>query len=708
MSQFFERKKQELGVQLNKIQRKAVERTEGPLLLLACPGSGKTTTMIMRIGYLIEEKGVSPQRIKAITFSKASANDMLERYKRFFPLLQPIDFSTIHSLAFQITRDYFSGSRYIMIEGNETNGLHKKKLLREMYRTENDEPITDDQLEELISFISYVKNKMLPRKQWTKLTEPFPGAIEILKTYEAFKENYDVRLVDFDDMLSLAYEALDTDKALLKKYQSRWDYVMTDESQDTSLIQHAIVEKLVARHHNLCVVADDDQSIYTWRAAEPTYLLKFRTVYPDAYIMKMERNYRSSQNIVQTANQFIKTNKKRHDKNMFTKQPEGDPLVLKRLSSEDAQFKYVLQELKELSEYGDVAILYRNNSSSTLLMSELERLGIPFYMKDSDNRFFSHWIVEDMLNFMRFSLKPERIDIYSKIASKTNAYWSGSQLKMLNRMNPTGQHAFDDIHLAIPMKDYQLKILNEQKKWFAALHRMKPLKVIRTIRGEMGYDQMLASRAEKFGMKMAYLSQILTTLEQIAEPLESMTAFAKRLKQLEQVTQQAKKEKTDDMLTLSTFHSSKGLEFERVYMIDLVEGVIPTEEDAENPDLLEEARRLFYVGMTRAKMHLELISHGNESRFMGEVRKLMAPEKRLATTRSTTGNKPMNVKVPDNPNAIQSEAALKEGVHVRHRVFGAGEIIERDTDRISIQFAKERKELMIDICISYRLLEMIT
>ncbi|ANU14167.1 ATP-dependent helicase [Planococcus halocryophilus] len=707
MSQFFERKKQELGVQLNKIQRTAVERTEGPLLLLACPGSGKTTTMIMRIGYLIEEKGVSPSRIKAITFSKASANDMLERYKRFFPSLQPIDFSTIHSLAFQITRDYFSGSRYIMIEGNEANGLHKKKLLREMYRTENDEPITDDQLEELISFISYVKNKMLPRKQWAKLKEPFPGAIEILKTYEAFKENYEVRLVDFDDMLSLAYEALEKDKSLLAKFQGRWDYVMTDESQDTSQIQHAIVEKLVARHKNLCVVADDDQSIYTWRAAEPTYLLKFRTVYPDAYIMKMERNYRSSQNIVHTANAFIKTNKKRHDKNMFTKQGEGDPIVLKRLSSEEAQFKYVLKELKELTDYGDVAILYRNNSSSTLLMSELERLGIPFYMKDSDNRFFSHWIVEDMLNFMRFSLKPERIDIYSKIASKTNAYWSGSQLKMLSRMKSTGEHAFDDINLTITLKDYQLKILAEQKKWFEALNDMKPLKVIRTIRGEMGYDQMLASRAEKFGMKMTYLAQILTTLEQIAEPLDSMMAFAKRLKQLEQVTQQAKKEKTDDMLTLSTFHSSKGLEFERVYMIDLVEGVIPTEEDAETPDLLEEARRLFYVGMTRAKTHLELISHGNESRFVEEVRKLIVPEKRLATTQSSVAKTPIKVKVPDNPNAIHTEEVLREGVHVRHRVFGAGEIVERDKERISIQFAKERKDLMIDICISYKLLEII-
>src|SRR5690606_25286604 len=157
MSQFFERKKQELGVQLNKIQRKAVERTEGPLLLLACPGSGKTTTMIMRIGYLIEEKGVSPHRIKAITFSKASANDMLERYKRFFPTLQPIDFSTIYSLAFQITRDYFSGSCHVMTEGIVADCLHKKKLLREMYQTENDESITDDVLEGLISSIIFVK-----------------------------------------------------------------------------------------------------------------------------------------------------------------------------------------------------------------------------------------------------------------------------------------------------------------------------------------------------------------------------------------------------------------------------------------------------------------------------------------------------------------------------------------------------------------------
>lgn len=707
MSHFFERKQKELGVELNKIQKKAVERTDGPLLLLACPGSGKTTTMIMRIGYLIEEKGVQPQKIKAITFSKASAIDMHERYKRFFPKLARVDFSTIHSLAFQITREYFAESRYIMIEGSESNGLHKKRLLREMYQTEVGEPITDDQLEELTSFISFVKNKMIPREKWSKLKSPFDGAAEILKTYEAFKENYDHRLVDFDDMLSLANEALEKDEALLAKYQDKWDYVMTDESQDTSLIQHAIVEKLVARHQNLCVVADDDQSIYTWRAAEPTYLLKFKDVYPDAYVMKMERNYRSTKNIVDTANVFIKANKKRHDKNMFTKQPEGNPIVLKRLSSEEAQLKYLFKELKQLDHFGEVAILYRNNSSSTLLMSELERHGIPFYMKDADNRFFSHWIVEDMLNFMRFSLKPERVDIYAKIASKTNAYWSGSQLKFLSRMKPAKNNAFDEINRSVTLKEYQIKILNEQKKWFEALNSMKPLNVIRAIRADLGYDQMLSSRAEKFGMRLQYLEQILIKLEQIAEPLSSMTEFAVRLKELEQITQNAKAEKTDEMLTLSTFHSSKGLEFERVYMIDLVEGIIPTEEDAENPATLEEARRLFYVGMTRAKQHLELISYDSESRFMDEVRNIVVPEKVTVKQKPVPSKTPIKVKVPDNPNAVKKDDQLVEGVRVRHRVFGTGEIVERDHERLSIQFAKERKDLMIDICLSYKLLEVI-
>ncbi|AQQ54415.1 ATP-dependent helicase [Planococcus lenghuensis] len=714
MGNFFQRKEQELGVKLNKIQRKAVERTEGPLLLLACPGSGKTTTMIMRIGYLIEEKNASPNRIKAITFSRASATDMAERYKRFFPGLPAVDFSTIHSLAFRIVRDYFQGKPYVMIEGNGKQGLNKRQLLKEMYQTEMDEQITEDQLDELMSFISFVKNKMMPKEKWRKLKGPFDGAADILRTYEAFKENYDTRLVDFDDMLTLANEALERRPDLLAKYQNMWDYVMTDESQDTSLVQHAIVEKLVASHRNLCVVADDDQSIYTWRAAEPTYLLKFKTVYADAYVMKMERNYRSSKTIVDAANQFIKTNKQRHDKNMHTDREEGNPIVMRRFASEETQLQYVLKELKKLDHYGDTAILYRNNSSSTILMAELNRLGIPFYMKDADNRFFAHWIVEDMLNFMRFSLKPERADVYAKIAAKTNAYWTGSQLKAMNRVKPAERNGLDEITRSVTMKDYQLKIVEQQKKWFQSMQEMKPSKAIKTIRKELGYDQMLTSRAEKFGMRLNYLTQILATLEQIAEPLPSMAAFAQRLRELEEVTQEAKNEKTDEMLTLSTFHSSKGLEFDRVYMVDLNQGVIPAEEDQEEPALLEEARRLYYVGMTRAKAHLELLSYDEESQFTAEVRevgnRLGKPEKPESVHKSVQKVKsaaaPASLKVPVNPNAIRSADVLTAGTRIRHRVFGLGKITERTADRISVQFEKQHREFSIEICLSHKLLEM--
>ena len=709
MNDFFERKKQELGVELNKIQKKAVTKTEGPVLLLACPGSGKTTTMIMRIGYLIEEKSIQPKRIKAITFSKASATDMLERYARFFPNLAPVDFSTIHSLAFQITRDYLSADDYLMIEGSDSNRLNKKRLLRDVYARENDEPITDDQLEELVSFISFVKNKMVPRKKWKTLDEPFPGAIDILSIYEDFKENHEPRLVDFDDMLTIAFEALSTDRKLLSKYQQRWDYVMTDESQDTSMVQHAIVEKLVENHRNLCVVADDDQSIYTWRAAEPSYLLKFRQVYPDAYIMKMERNYRSSGTIVSTANRFIKANKLRHDKNMFTDRPEGGPIVIRRLASQEAQLKYLLKELAGLEDYGNTAILYRNNSSSTLLMDELDRLGIPFYMKDADNRFFSHWIVQDILNFMRFSLRPERVDLYAKIASKTNAYWSAAQLKQLSRMQPSKQHAFEEITLAVTMKDYQLRIIAEQRKSMDALKDMAPLKVIKAIRRDIGYDQMLKSRAEKFGMKLDYLQQILSTLEQIAEPLPTMMDFAKRLKQLEEVTKQAKTEKTDDMLTLSTMHSSKGLEFDRVYLIDLVEGIVPTEEDADDPALLEEARRLFYVGMTRAKHQLELLSYDQESRFVKEVRRIALPKtKQAEIAKAPAASAPKTkIAVPDNPDAVRTIEELQVGANIRHRVFGNGQITDLDDEKVGIQFAKAHKEFLLEICLQYQLLELV-
>ncbi|MEH7385699.1 ATP-dependent helicase, partial [Bacillus sp. JJ1521] len=420
---FFNQKKEQFGVQLNDVQKKAVLHTKGPLLLLASPGSGKTTTTIMRIGYLIEEEGVETSRIKAISFSRASASDMKERFTRFFPEhpKDSVDFSTIHSLAFQIVRDYFYKQKvtYQLIEGNLDGGPNKKLLLRKIFKAMNGENITEEQLEELTTYISYIKNKLIPRDEWESIDCDIPFVEAIFEEYEKIKNaNPSNLLLDYDDMLTIANEVFMKDEMILRKYQNRYDYILTDESQDTSHVQHAIIEKLVKSHQNLYVVADDDQSIYSWRGAEPKYLLDFKKVYPEAVILKMEQNYRSSKDVVDVANRFIKRNKDRYDKNMFTENPAHKPIDIKQFEDYRIQSKYVVQEIDTVERKKDVAILYRNNSSSIMLINALDRNQIPFYIKDSDNRFFSHWVVKDILNFMRMTFTDKRVDIFEQIYTK--------------------------------------------------------------------------------------------------------------------------------------------------------------------------------------------------------------------------------------------------------------------------------------------------
>jgi len=716
MSNFFERKKTEYGIELNEVQKNAVLQTEGPLLLLACPGSGKTTTMIMRIGYLIEEKNVNPKKIKAITFSRASAQDMLARFEKFFPDSASVDFSTIHSLAFQITRSYMEKRKltYELIEGggSRKQSVNKSFLLKGIYKEVLKDECTDDELSALSTFISSIKNKMLLPEMWEKLKGPIDKAGLIAKKYEAYKSRQEGHLLlDFDDMLTIAEEALRVDEALCDQYRSRYDYLLTDESQDTSFVQHKIVEHLASHHGNLCVVADDDQSIYTWRGAEPDYLLNFKRVYPDAEIMQMERNYRSSKEIVEVAAKFIKRNKKRFPKEMFTENESVEQVKIQQLDDPKRQLEYVTYELLSEKKLDDVAILFRNNASSTMYVSELHRRGIPFYMKDSDDKFFTHWIVEDILNFMRLSFNTERKDIFGKVCMKMNLFISRDMLIKFNNATTTG-NVFDAFTRSVELRDSQIKNLATYKKIYESISEKRPAEVIRLIRKELGYEAALKSRAEKFGFRYDHLNGILDTLEGIAEQLKSMVEFATRLKELEAAVQNAKFNPSDNAVTLSTFHSAKGLEFRRVFMIDLQQGIIPSEEDEDNVEMLEEARRLFYVGMTRAKERLELLSYRqdegkkkDDSRFINEVRGiLMKPIKSEKDTKSIISK--VNG-VPENPNGIQFSEDLSVGMSIIHRVFGQGEIISFEGERITIQFAKMQKELDIDTVLNYRLLELV-
>lgn len=715
MTDFFERKKNELHIELNDVQKQAVLETEGPLLLLACPGSGKTTTMIMRIGYLIEEKQVNPRRIKAITFSRASAADMAARYAKFFPESVPVDFSTIHSLAFLIARTYLEkqGTTFELIEGGGRNkpSVNKAFLLKGIYKEVLKDDCTDDELAALSTFISSIKNKMLDFKNWENLKGPVSRAGLIAQKYEQYKSREQGHLLlDFDDMLTIAEEGLRTDEELCAVFSDKYDYLLTDESQDTSFVQHKIVEHLSSRHGNLCVVADDDQTIYTWRGAEPDYLLHFTNVYPEAKILKMEQNYRSSKEIVETTAKFIKRNKKRYEKEMVTENSSGGPITLKRLEDPTRQLDYVTYELLGEKDLNEVAILFRNNSSSTMYVSELHRRGIPFYMKDADDQFFNHWIVEDILNFMRLSFNTERKDIFSKICMKMNIFISKKNVTKFMGSKVSG-NVFDGFTQTVELRDNQVKSLKTYKKVYESMTDQRPARVIQMIRNELGYEAALRSRAEKFGFRIDSLLRILDTLEDIALPLRTMVEFANQLKDLEKAVQTAKYNPPENAVTLSTFHSAKGLEFSRVFMIDLQRGIIPTEEDEENDDLLEEARRLFYVGMTRAKNRLELLSYSaddgkskEESRFVNEVRSLLI--KPLTSTQSEA--KELNLtegSVPISQTGIAQSNELTVGTKVIHRVFGKGEIIDALESRLTIQFEQMKKELDMETILKYRLLE---
>lgn len=551
---------------------------------------------------------------------------------------------------------------------------------------------------------------MIPFNEWKQVSAPFDKAGTIALNYEQMKSKTKGHLLlDFDDMLSIAEQALRVDEQLAEQFRSRYDYILTDESQDTSLVQHRIVEHLVAHHGNLCVVADDDQSIYTWRGADPAYLLNFIDVYPDAKLLRMEQNYRSSKEIVETSAQFITRNKHRYLKEMRTVNKEAGPIVIKQFEDPKRLLEYVTYELLDEQNLNEVAVLFRNNASSTMYVNELHRRGIPFYMKDADDKFFSHWVVEDILNFMRLSFNVERKDIFAKIIMKMNLFISRDMLSSFLNKNTSG-NVFEAFIQSVQLKSSQIERLDACIDVYKKIPNMRPAQIIRMIRYELEYEEALKSRAAKFGYRIDQLLGILDTLEGIASQVRTMVDFATRLKELEHAVQQAKFNPPANALTLSTFHSAKGLEFRRVFMIDLVKGIIPSEEDETDPLLLEEARRLFYVGMTRAKERLELLSYREangkskeDSRFLNEVRGIiMKPEERKSEIL-----KKADLSIPLDPDGISKRTGLSLGMHVSHRVFGRGVIKSIGDDDIQILFGENEKRLSLETILSRRLLKKV-
>jgi DNA helicase-2/ATP-dependent DNA helicase PcrA len=614
---------------LSKEQEKAINHVQGPALILAVPGAGKTTVLIHRTVNLILNHKVNPERILSITFSRASANDMKKRFTENFSNITsiPVYFSTIHSFCFSLIREYAytKGIKYTLIEDTQ-NQLNKYSLIKKIYLDINHHYITEEKLESLLNSIGYIKNMMISVDEFIKHNK---SEIENFKliygTYEKYKK--DNNLIDFDDMLTTALEILLKDKYLLEKYRSKYDFIQVDEGQDTSKAQMEIIKLISSPRNNLFIVADDDQSIYGFRGAYPQGLFDFNKNYSQGKLFFMEQNYRSSKNIVSVCNKFIKKNALRYNKNISTENGFLEPISIIKVNSINDQYEHLINDLKN-RDFSKSCILYRNNLSAIGVIEFFERNHIPFYMRDTSLRFFNHWMIQDIINFMIFANDTSNMQIYESIYYKKKGYISKKQINYAKTLN-YNQSVFDRIGDFPGISSFYKSKLRELKLDFKKLSKLKPSEAISFIEYNLEYEKYLKENCMKFGYTYDTLKTTIYYLKLIASKSESLNDLLNRLKHLEYLCRNSKNIK--NAVTLSTVHSAKGLEFDRVYMIDLIDGDFPSVTSVESFEkgkfeLIEEERRLFYVGMTRAKHYLSLITMNNigdkkvePSRFLMEL-----------------------------------------------------------------------------------------
>lgn len=687
---FFNNLSNNFDIKLNNQQKEAVLHKDGPALVLAVPGAGKTTVLITRTANLILNHNVDPKNILSVTFSKASAMDMKSRFDRVFggQLNLDIHFSTIHSFAYMLIRYYsrINNNNYTLIEGKKSP-VSKIRLLKGIYREVNETIPSEDKLEELLNGIGYVKNMLLDERTFSKYKQlNIKGFKDIYKKYEDYKRenNY----IDFDDMLTLAIAILKKNPLILSNIRDKYQYIQVDEGQDTSKAQNEIIRLLAAPRNNLFIVADDDQSIYGFRGAYPEYLLSFDKSYRNAKTFFMEQNYRSSSDIVDTSNEFIKSNTIRYNKNLYTKNPESLPVTIVKFKNDLKQYEYLIDELK--NDNKDAAILFRNNISAISIVDGLLKNNIPFYIRDSKINFFDHWIIKDILSFINLAYDNTDIHSFERIYYKMNGYISKAQVQFVKTKNPS-ETVFTKLVDFPDLKFFQQNNIRRIQDKFNALKKWNAKDFIDSVLYDLEYDEYLRKNSKRYGQAYENIKIIISTLQYIAQHLNNPLEILDRLDYIKNSLFENRVYEPGKV-RLSTLHSSKGLEFNRVFMVDLIDNEFPSgssidENDSGNKKPLEEERRLFYVGMTRAKKDLKLITYKSrdgeevfQSRFISELEKIIS----------------------------HSELGITNGDKVNHKSFGEGIVLDIDDDMITIDFkGYGKKKISLSISLENNLLKVI-
>ena len=591
------------------------------MLLLAVPGSGKTTVLVTRLGYMLCCCGISPDAILTMTYTKAATKEMQKRFVRLFgqDCPQIPEIRTINGVSSKIidfyTRTHGSGSAFTVVE----NEGELAKIVSDLYRELSGEFATQSVIKELRKGIAYVKNMMLGKEDLGELDTGFDQFPELYVQYNlALRQR---RWMDYDDQMIYAKTILENYPDILAHFQDAFPYICVDEAQDTSKIQHAIIQLLARKTGNLFMVGDEDQSIYGFRAAYPDALMQFEQTYPKARVLLMEENYRSTPEILHLANGFIRKNTDRRPKTVRPTRASGANVHLISAADRTAQYAWLLDMAAHCD--GRTAVLYRNNDSALPLIDLMERQGLPFRCRQMDDTFFTHRLVADLLDIIAFANDRKNTEaflrIYYKIGcgiTKKAAEYaceacqrSGKTvLEELLTFSPPSQYARDS---AAGLMDLLPQLLEETAA--------RGLKRIWTELRYKDYVEQQQLDGNKF--------EILTLLAEREADLNTLVARLDYLRMLVS----APPEPSSEGLILSTVHSSKGLEYETVYLLDVLDGILPAVTEPKGPEeerRYQEERRLFYVAMTRAKDHLYLFSClDRSSAFIRELRRELPVEK---------------------------------------------------------------------------------
>lgn len=614
-------------MKLNRGQDEAIKHGNGPCMVLAPPGSGKTLIVTERTRYLIEESGVRPDQILVITFTRYAAREMKERFERLTAGKNyPVTFGTFHSIFYGILKcAYGIGANNLMSEKESS------VLLQEVLDQTNIEstPEVEDEEElvrELLLEVGMVKNGLYHLKDFHSKYLTQDEFAEVFRSYEHQKK--ELKKFDFDDMLVQCYALFRKKPEILQGWQKRFQYILIDEFQDINRVQYEVIRMLAAPRYNLFVVGDDDQSIYGFRGAKPELMLYMKQEFPSLRTISLTVNYRSTEFITGAAARVILHNDTRFYKRVQSFRGRGQNVHVQEVLDEQEEAQYVTEEIQKKLDQGikpgEIAVLFRAAVQARMISEILSEHRIPFEMRDYVTNFYRHFIVKDMMAYLQLAAGKRDRSLFLTICNRPLRYLARNSME--NR-----QVNFEDLRKFYCDKDWMLDIIDQFDVDVRMMKNMAPYAAIQYIRKKIGYDDFLKEYAEKHQISWKQLMDVMAELEERSKNFKSYDEWeihiAKYTQELEEQQAKARKIKgeRENKVQLMTIHSAKGLEFEDVFVIHANEGEIPHQK-AEKKDEIEEERRLFYVALTRAKNNLCISyitqKNGNSikpSRFVEEL-----------------------------------------------------------------------------------------